>query len=116
MDAFGFVDSHETHRLARRARIRRQFKERDGIEWNATENKYLDKELFTLRCLAHERKRISVQDFSDDEVEEEEDSDDEAESEEQWEYEQEDGETESEEEWEDEEDGEEDDADEEDRG
>jgi len=100
MDAFGFVDSHETHRLARRARIGRQFKERDGIEWNATENKYLTKScLFCAVWLMREnvlacrrsvmmrwkKRRILMRIQSEEEWEDEEDDEeDDADEEHRW--------------------------------
>lgn len=87
----GFESSYSGNvKKARRARIKRQYKQRDGFDWDENNEDYVREEPRILKALAKERQLVSMQEFSDDEMED--DDDDNIGSEEQ-----------SENEWEDEE-------------
>jgi hypothetical protein len=94
MQAFtGFASSNSDNlKKARRARIKHQYKERDGFDWDENNADYVREEPRVLKALAQERQLVSMQEFSDDEMEDDDDNDDsEEQSEDEWEDEETDG-------------------------
>jgi hypothetical protein len=67
-------------KLARRARIARQYRELDGTIWSAEEDGYVEEEVKILKRLAIVRQMVGSQEFSEDEDEDDDDSEEEDEA------------------------------------
>ena len=73
----GFSDMNDANvKKARRARIKLQYKRRDGIDWDDNNPDYVREEPRILKALAQERQLVNMQEFSDDEIDDDDDDDD----------------------------------------